>query len=163
MTSNEKIEADMAEDVQIWNLLASGYEVLASILHSVPSFNIHITPWGCGTEVAWGMPNIASAIQSGNTCTKPISWHTIWLRKRKSSFALNAEPQISLTLSLSATSTPVEMDCKADMICTFCPQEDGSRLPITLWLPLRDHQVQLCPSAESLHAARASRNRQLPT
>lgn len=64
MTSVEKEEAEQAKSAQNWNQVASGHEVLAGILHAVPSFNIHTTPMGCGVEVAWGMPNIASSLQA---------------------------------------------------------------------------------------------------
>lgn len=57
-------EAEQAKSAQSWNQTASGYEVIAGILHSVPSFNIHTKPMGCGVEVAWGMPNIASSLQA---------------------------------------------------------------------------------------------------
>lgn len=64
LTSAEKEEGEQAKSAQFWNQMASGHEVIAGILHSVPSFNIHTTPMGCGVEVAWGMPNIASSLQA---------------------------------------------------------------------------------------------------
>jgi len=49
----QEIQSGIAQG---WNDDASSLEVMAGILHALPSFNIHMTPMGCGVEVAWGMP-----------------------------------------------------------------------------------------------------------
>jgi hypothetical protein len=46
-------EAD-ATMAQFWNNDAATLEIMAGILHALPSFNLHTTPMGCGVEVAWG-------------------------------------------------------------------------------------------------------------
>jgi hypothetical protein len=46
---------------QFWNQEASNLEIMAGILHALPSFNIHGTPMGCGVETAWGQ-SIASLV-----------------------------------------------------------------------------------------------------
>jgi hypothetical protein len=47
-------EQNEAIDAQFWNSQAANLEVMAGILNALPSFNIHMTPMGCGVEVAWG-------------------------------------------------------------------------------------------------------------
>jgi hypothetical protein len=46
---------------EVWSSVAQGWtdgaatlEIMASLFHVLPSFNAHITPMGCGVEVAWG-------------------------------------------------------------------------------------------------------------
>jgi hypothetical protein len=65
LNSNEKLEMDEASKAQDVSEDAGHLEVLAGILHALTSFNIHDTPFGCGIEVAWGMPNLASAASAG--------------------------------------------------------------------------------------------------
>ncbi|KAF7513140.1 hypothetical protein GJ744_010536 [Endocarpon pusillum] len=62
LNSTEKQEMDEAREAQQLNKSASQLEIIAGILHAIPSFNIHTTPWGCGVEIAWGMTNIAAAL-----------------------------------------------------------------------------------------------------
>lgn len=47
-------EQSQAVQAQSFNDMASTLEVMAGILNALPSFNIHMTPMGCGVEVAWG-------------------------------------------------------------------------------------------------------------
>jgi hypothetical protein len=75
VNSAEKEEADQAQEAQTWNYIAAGHEIVAGILHAVPSFNLHTTPMGCGVEVAWGMPNIASSIQATARMVQVIASH----------------------------------------------------------------------------------------
>ncbi|KAM6504796.1 hypothetical protein FSOLCH5_015286 [Fusarium solani] len=64
INSMEMESEDQAETAEFLHDIASHHEVMAGILHAVPSFNIHSEPAGCGVETAWGMPNIASAYQA---------------------------------------------------------------------------------------------------
>ena len=50
----EEMSEVASAEAQFWTNDASNLELLASILHALPSFNVHGTPFGCGVEVAWG-------------------------------------------------------------------------------------------------------------
>jgi hypothetical protein len=54
LNTTETLQETMAGDAQFWNQEAANLEVMAGILHALPSFNVHATPFGCGIEVAWG-------------------------------------------------------------------------------------------------------------
>jgi hypothetical protein len=54
LNKTETQEEGQAVLAQFWNNEAANLEVMAGILHALPSFNIHGTPMGCGIEVAWG-------------------------------------------------------------------------------------------------------------
>ncbi|KAK5203125.1 hypothetical protein LTR96_011047 [Exophiala xenobiotica] len=64
LNSTELQEETQAIIAQVWNGEVALLEIVAGILHALPSFNVHGTPMGCGIEVAWGMPNIAAAAQA---------------------------------------------------------------------------------------------------
>jgi hypothetical protein len=64
LNSTETQEEGASVDAQSWNSDAANLEIMAGILHALPSFNIHMTPMGCGVEVAWGMPNLAAGFSA---------------------------------------------------------------------------------------------------
>jgi hypothetical protein len=47
-------EEEQSMVAQGWNNDAANLEVMAGILHTLPIFNIHMTPMSYGVEFAWG-------------------------------------------------------------------------------------------------------------
>lgn len=54
INSIESQSEDMSVEAQFWNDDAANSEIVAGIMHMLPNFNIHMTPFGCGVEVTWG-------------------------------------------------------------------------------------------------------------
>jgi hypothetical protein len=50
----EMASESLSVEAQFFSDTAANLEVMASLFHVLPSFNAHLTPMGCGTEVAWG-------------------------------------------------------------------------------------------------------------
>ncbi|KPI41866.1 uncharacterized protein AB675_5621 [Cyphellophora attinorum] len=73
LNSLELQEQTQAIIAQFWNGEVANLEIMAGILHALPSFNVHGTPMGCGIEVAWGMPNIAAAFQAAARYTQTFA------------------------------------------------------------------------------------------
>jgi hypothetical protein len=54
LNETEEQSETASADAQFWTNDAGKMELAASILHALPSFNVHGTPFGCGIEIAWG-------------------------------------------------------------------------------------------------------------
>jgi hypothetical protein len=54
----------LAAVAQTWTDSAANLEVMANLLHMLPSINLHAQLWGCGPEVVWSTANFASGMQA---------------------------------------------------------------------------------------------------
>jgi hypothetical protein len=64
LNTTETQEETQSLQAQLWNQDAATLEIMAGILHALPSFNIHTTPMGCGIEIAWGKCSLLDTHQN---------------------------------------------------------------------------------------------------
>lgn len=73
LSSHEVEESLLLEGGQLASDIANGLSIASSIAHAVPTFKLHVQPWGFGSTIEYGGVNVGNALAAVSTGARAVA------------------------------------------------------------------------------------------